>query len=44
MFITALSIAFTMQSCAQESDSKSAPEKVLTSFSAKFPGANQIVA
>jgi len=41
VLITVLLVAFSMQSCAQKSDSKDAPEKVLTSFKAKFPDAEK---
>ena len=41
MLITVLSVAFTMQSCAQKSDSKNVPEKVLSAFNAKFPDAKK---
>lgn len=35
--ITALTVAFTMQSCAQKLENKEVPEKVLTAFNARFP-------
>jgi hypothetical protein len=41
MLITALSIAFILPSCAQKSESKKVPEKVLTAFNAKFPDAKE---
>ncbi|PIB34966.1 hypothetical protein BFP72_05950 [Reichenbachiella sp. 5M10] len=42
MLITVLLIAFIMQSCAQKSDSKNVPEKVLSAFKAKFPDAKKV--
>lgn len=40
--IAVLAVAFTMQSCAQKSDSKNVPEKVLSAFNAKFPDAKKV--
>ena len=42
MLITVLSVAFSMQSCAQKSDSKNPPEKVFSAFKAKFPDAKKV--
>jgi hypothetical protein len=42
MLITVLLVAFSMQSCAQKSDSKDVPEKVLSAFNAKFPDAKKV--
>lgn len=42
MLITVLSVAFSMQSCAQKSDSKDVPEKVLSAFNTKFPDAKKV--
>ena len=42
MFITVLSVGFSMQSCAQNSDSKNVPEKVLSAFTSKFPDAKKV--
>lgn len=42
MLITVLSVAFSMQSCAQKSDNKDVPEKVLSAFNAKFPDAKKV--
>lgn len=42
MLITVLWVAFSMQSCAQKSDSKDVPEKVLSAFNAKFPDAKKV--
>lgn len=43
MIITVFSIAFSMQSCAQNSDNEEqVPEKVLTAFNKKFPDAKKV--
>ncbi|HPQ20809.1 MAG TPA: PepSY-like domain-containing protein [Saprospiraceae bacterium] len=42
MLIAVLSVAFSMQLCAQKSDSKNVSEKVKTAFSTKFPDAQKI--
>ncbi|XOV91545.1 MAG: PepSY-like domain-containing protein [Bacteroidota bacterium] len=42
MLITVLLVAFSMQSCAQKSDNKNVPEKVLSAFNAKFPDAKKV--
>lgn len=42
MLITVLSIAFSMQSCAQKPESNNVPEKVQTAFNAKFPDAKKV--
>jgi hypothetical protein len=42
MLITVLSVAFSMQSCAQKSNSKNSPEKVFSAFKAKFPDAKKV--
>ncbi|MEQ9008510.1 MAG: hypothetical protein RLP12_11535 [Ekhidna sp.] len=40
--IIALSIAFSLQSCAQNKKDNSAPEKVKTAFNEKFPDAKKV--
>lgn len=42
MLITVLLVAFNMQSCAQKSDNKNIPEKLLSAFNAKFPDAKKV--
>ncbi len=41
-FIAALVLAVTMNSCAQKSESKNVPEKVLSALNAKFPDAKKV--
>ncbi len=40
--ISVLSVTLSLQSCAQESESKNVPEKVLTAFKTKFPDAKKV--
>jgi hypothetical protein len=42
MLTTVLLVAFSMQSCAQNSDSKNVPKKVLSALNAKFPDAKKV--
>lgn len=41
MILAVFSVVFSMQSCTQNSDDKDVPEKVLTTFNAKFPDARK---
>lgn len=40
--ISVLAVTLSLQSCAQESESKNVPEKVLTAFKTKFPDAKKV--
>jgi len=40
--IAAVVVAFTMNACAQKSDSKNVPEKVISTFNEKFPDAKKV--
>ena len=42
IIISLLTVVFTIQSCEQKSESENVPEKVLTSFSDKFPDAKKV--